>query len=588
MKFPVLFRVFAALNILGFLALLVQTALFFSTTGIGLPTVALSIIATFWVLLTSFLWFFGSRYSYPFLYLTALVLGVMAAVTINFGLQFQNTSVFFNIFYGAVILIYCVFLLVSCFYKPIKEWQKNEGKGLVLPIVLFGLTIGIVFGGMMILNNKLTKYLVLDVYHNADPYRNAGLIFDLSGTTETDALVISTNYDVASLSGRLYFADNFEAKEEKDFFRIENVQFKPVSHAMLANSDLFYSGDGDLSLFLGCTFPVVKAKKIIFMPDQEGLPDDKTFVFTSLHSKKFFDGYKDRYAFIEEEVREEAYDHEEEYYDGDAEYYESEAASAEVIENKDLPDAKPLSSNHRDAIITDFFQELVDTYDDSRYYFNTDVPRIILKKKAFGYYNTHQHAFRYKTKVALYAQIERYYPGNEHDYSLNDLIWKISGRGLYLNLEDQELPFYGLNPAFVDWFSEYLLPQPDDEYLGQSAQAIYDGIFRRAIWQLATAREYFESEEQYEQHAQDYLSASRESGFYGPGYLYKTYLEGASQDPIFTKMYNKFPPTDNEYFYFTEEVAIGFWLRRKLDGSDKEVWDALKKILKTYDTYPFE
>ncbi|MCZ8217471.1 MAG: hypothetical protein O9262_14600, partial [Cyclobacteriaceae bacterium] len=74
MKFPVLFRVFAALNILGFLALLTQTALFFSTTGIGLPAVTLSIIATIWVLLTSFLWFFASRYSYPLLYLTALVL----------------------------------------------------------------------------------------------------------------------------------------------------------------------------------------------------------------------------------------------------------------------------------------------------------------------------------------------------------------------------------------------------------------------------------------------------------------------------------------------------------------------------------
>lgn len=585
MKFPVLFRVFASLNILGFLALLVQTALFFSTSGIGLPAVTLSIIATIWVLLTSFLWFFGSRYSYPLLYLTALVLAGMA-VAVMAGLRHQNNSIFFNVFYGAVILIYCIFLLVSCFYRPIKEWQSSEGKGIVLPLVLFGLLTGAVFAGTIILNMKLTKYLVLDVYPNADPYRNAGLVFDLRGTTETDGLVISTNYDVRELSGRLYFADNYEAKEEKDFFRVENVRFESVSNEMLTYGENLYTGEGELTLFFGCTFPPVKAKRIIFMPEGEALPSNKSFVFTALHSKKFFDGYKDRYAFVEDEVVEEYY--EESYDDGDAAYYESEASAEEVIENKDSPDAIPLSVKDRDLMITDFLQELIDTYDDSRYYFNTDVPRVIIKSKAFGYYNTHQHAFRYKTKKLLYNQIGRYYPNDENDYSLNDLVWKISGKGLYLNLEDQELPFYGLNPAAIIWFKDYLMPEPGDEYMGQSAQTIYNGMFRRAMWQLATAREYFGSEEEYNQQAQAYLNASRETGFYGPGYLYKTYLEGVDQDPIFSKMYNKFPPTDNEYFYFTEEVAIGFWLRRKLDGSDAEVWETVKTILEKYDSYPFE
>ncbi|NBW37258.1 MAG: hypothetical protein EBR30_20015 [Cytophagia bacterium] len=214
MKFPVLFRVFAALNILGFLALLTQTALFFSTTGIGLPAVTLSIVATIWVLLTSFLWFFASRYSYPLLYLTALVLAAMAGAVITASLLQQNTSAFFNIFYGAVILIYCIFLLVSCFYKPIRAWQKSEGKGLTLPFVLFGVIVAACFGGTIFLNIKLTKYQVLDVYTGVDPYNNSGLIFNLSGTTETDAIVISTNHDAQELSGRLYFADNYEAKEE--------------------------------------------------------------------------------------------------------------------------------------------------------------------------------------------------------------------------------------------------------------------------------------------------------------------------------------------------------------------------------------
>ncbi len=182
----------------------------------------------------------------------------------------------------------------------------------------------------------------------------------------------------------------------------------------------------------------------------------------------------------------------------------------------------------------------------------------------------------------------RAYPEEEQDFTLNDLWWKISGRGIYLNLEDQELPFYGLNPGFVRWLHEYMLPEPGSEYLGQTSKALYDGMFRRAVWQLATAHEYFESEAQYDQEAQAYLDAIRQQGFYGPGYLYKTYMEGVSSDPIFAKLYNTFPPTDGEYFYFTEEVAIGFWLRRRLDGSDDEVWTLLKTVLEKYDTYPFE
>jgi hypothetical protein len=585
MKFPVLFRVFASLNILGFLALLTQTALFFSTTGIGLPAVSLSIIATIWVLVTSFLWFFASRYSYPLLYLTALILAAMAAAVMMVSLRQQNTSAFFNIFYGAVVLIYCIFLLVSCFYKPIREWQKNEGKAITLPFILFGVIVAASFGGTIFLNIKLTKYQVLDVYTSIDPYNNNGLIFNLSGTTETDAIVISTNYDVQELSGRLYFADNYEAKEEKDFFRVENVRFKTVTQDMLAGGESFYIGDGELTSVLGCTFQVVKAKKVIFVLDQQSLPTDKSFVFTTLHSKKLFDEYTDRYAFVEAEAVEEAY---EEYDGGDAAYYESEAEAQELIENKDLPEAIPLSVADRKLMINDFFQELVDTYDDSRYYFNTDVPRVILKTKPFGFYNSHQYVFRYKTKKLLYNQLARYNAEDENDYSFNDLVWKVSGKGLSLNLEDQELPFYGLNPAAIMWFRDYLLPAPDEEYMGQSAQTIYNGMFRRAMWQLATAREYFKDDADYDRQAEAYLDASREEGFYGPGYLYKTYLEGGNQDPVFSKMYNKFPATDNEYFYFTEEVAIGFWLRRRLDGSDAEVWKTVKTILEKYDDYPFE
>jgi hypothetical protein len=593
MKVPIAFRVFAAINLFAFLLLLLQAIILITNPRLGSTAASISMVATAWLLITSFMWFFGSRYSYPLLYLTAVV--IMATVAIVF---FQNdrqgpsgsSEILFAVLYLAVPLIYSTFLIVSLFFKPVKEWATSvhTSRTHLVPAIIL-LTISLLsFGSLSLLNQLASKGVVLESVYASETLPSGGFIIDFGDLMEFDQIVISTDHDTSDLDLLIYFSDNYEATEKENFSKYETLSFKPLSTIEIQDYSDLPSVD-DQTIFLAASLPITKAKRIMVVPITGSLKVGKTFNFSVLHRVQYFDKDKSPGRFITSDGIDKPSPF------GDFEEFDDAppdgsfgVAPEEIIENRDLPEPKSITPEERERLIKDFVAQLVKDYDDVKYIFNRDVPRMKVESKDFGFYAGYQRIFRDQSELPLSYLLETKNVGNSGELSLNDKIWELSGRGLYTNLEDFDLPFNGLNPNFVRWAKGYLLPQPNDEIIGIAASSYYNNLFRRSVWLLAVSREYFNDKKFYESEAKAYREAMDETGFYGPNYLDKRYIGIETSAPIFGKLYTKFPEQENEFFYFTEQVAAGFWLRRKLDNSEPEVWEFIKAVLNTYDSYPFE
>ena len=167
MKFPIPFRVFAAINLVAFLLQLLQTIVLITSPQLGLIAASVSIIATAWLLIASFMWFFGSRYSYPLLYLTSLV--VMTSVLVVTIKSFESAEasiskdILLVVLYWAIPLIYSTFLIVSMFFGPVKEWAKTvhtPRTHTVPAIILMTITL-LSFGSLLLFDRSASKTVLL-------------------------------------------------------------------------------------------------------------------------------------------------------------------------------------------------------------------------------------------------------------------------------------------------------------------------------------------------------------------------------------------------------------------------------------------
>ncbi|HYG03543.1 MAG TPA: hypothetical protein VD927_13920 [Chryseosolibacter sp.] len=589
MKFPVVFRVFAALNITGFIILLIQTVFLIKFPGLGLPLIIVSAFATVWLLVNSFFWFFGSRKSYPFLYYTPLVYWTLAALVLYAGSTHLSEREFNDVFflfvlYSTLCVVYSVFILLSMFFKPVKNWIAENGikKFEVVPTVLFlGLALGVtsVFIAINALDKKL---IVMQTASISQALTNNMVIVDLDQRTEFSALILTKNDDRSGIKALVYFADNYEATEPGDFFQVDTIEFRPLPNTALKSGEYIPSAD---KIPLYAKFPNVKAKRLMIVDLTNAGIANNGYAFSPANAIDRFDMAIDRskYLFPDNTTKpttHAGYDYETASYDEEADYYEEEYYD-------DLDEAKSISADMRYQLIEDFFNILFAEYDNAQYHFQYDKPTITLNGKQFGKYINFHSMFEEYGARAL-QNVASQVSGEDTEFSLTHAMWTISGLNIYQpQTEESELPFSGLNPAFVFWAGENLLPEPDQQFFDKTSQEIYDKMFRRTIWMLLASYEHLEANPNYQAEIDAYYQAMSDPEFYGPGYLYERYGEVDYSTTFFNKVYNEFPLGEYEYFYFTEPVAIGFWMRRHLDGSDKAVLKLLEQILEKYDSYAF-
>lgn len=134
--------------------------------------------------------------------------------------------------------------------------------------------------------------------------------------------------------------------------------------------------------------------------------------------------------------------------------------------------------------------------------------------------------------------------------------------------------FSHVNGTFATWASVYLIPEPDDEINGLPCQEYYDKVFSRLLRMMLRSYMYLENLG-IENEAQRYSDAMGED-FYAPEYLHTLYGNALDEYKV---------PGDHTAYneYFDPPDAMGFWLRRELDGSSEKLWEALRRVMKKYD-----
>ncbi|NLI78082.1 MAG: hypothetical protein GX442_16815 [Candidatus Riflebacteria bacterium] len=133
------------------------------------------------------------------------------------------------------------------------------------------------------------------------------------------------------------------------------------------------------------------------------------------------------------------------------------------------------------------------------------------------------------------------------------------------------------NPAFVRWARQNLIPDPEDDLLGTRFRIWYNRVFARFFRLMAASYLFTRNQMDLATVRQDYLAASQGEGFEALSWLERRY--GGALDEFFV-------PRNGTNFL--PEMAIGFWIRRSLDGTDAEFAAGLQDVFRRYDPKWFQ
>ncbi len=133
--------------------------------------------------------------------------------------------------------------------------------------------------------------------------------------------------------------------------------------------------------------------------------------------------------------------------------------------------------------------------------------------------------------------------------------------------------FHHYNPVFITWVIDHLIPEPSSAIGEKSAQNYYDTVFSRFFRMMASAYVYL-LEHDYETEVSHYQNQFQDLNFNGFYYLLDKYKQTL---PEYAQAY------DYTITNMNGALAIGFWLRRNIDKTDKQLWMGLSRFMLKYD-----
>ncbi len=162
------------------------------------------------------------------------------------------------------------------------------------------------------------------------------------------------------------------------------------------------------------------------------------------------------------------------------------------------------------------------------------------------------------------------------DYTVFGRLSGITPYTRIIDFDKQNTDFRYINPAIVKWGYENLLPAPDMVVGGQSCKVLYDNVFQRFGRIMTESYVEINTEYDYAEEQKKYLEAMRlaETNKYSFDAL--SYFD-MNYDPA-----GKYGLQD--YTRLTYGQAMGFWLRRGIDGSHTELWEGLTRAMNLYDS----
>jgi hypothetical protein len=131
--------------------------------------------------------------------------------------------------------------------------------------------------------------------------------------------------------------------------------------------------------------------------------------------------------------------------------------------------------------------------------------------------------------------------------------------------------FHHYNPVFIQWALQNLIPDPQCLIGDVRAIELYRGVFSRYFRMMAESHQYI-LRKGFDKETKAYQDLFAGKSFDGLRYLDERY------GGVF-KSYQKIEGVST----MTAPMAIGFWLRRKIDGTDQIFWKGLTSFLKKYD-----
>jgi hypothetical protein len=151
--------------------------------------------------------------------------------------------------------------------------------------------------------------------------------------------------------------------------------------------------------------------------------------------------------------------------------------------------------------------------------------------------------------------------GNEKEYAE---ILETLAEGIAPFIETNGGSFKYVNPTFVNWASDNLIPTPEDDFLGVSLQLVYNGIIREQIRTLATT--------------------SLDFDYWAYRFVERYEIEVIeNENSALSFLDESFSDQDIE-----SRWLLGFWIRRSIDGSRESLRNGLDSFLKNYDNNWYE
>ncbi len=147
------------------------------------------------------------------------------------------------------------------------------------------------------------------------------------------------------------------------------------------------------------------------------------------------------------------------------------------------------------------------------------------------------------------------------------------------------------NPAFVRWVTENAIPGSTDNAFRLATQPLYDRVLRGIARAYYVAyRDWEQWPQQFEQIKADYERQIRQAGpdpeerhTGGPGLYLQRAIGQFWRDKPPTAMPQITSHSEQLLFMHSHSAALGFWVRRDIDGTKDEFYAGLLKLIRTYD-----
>ncbi|GAA4277393.1 hypothetical protein GCM10022259_21170 [Aquimarina mytili] len=140
--------------------------------------------------------------------------------------------------------------------------------------------------------------------------------------------------------------------------------------------------------------------------------------------------------------------------------------------------------------------------------------------------------------------------------------------------EALKVSFDCYNPKTVQWLFDNMIPDPDTVLDEATFQDIYNVIGSRYFRLMMESYIYLRTKG-IDQEVHRYREAMKDDDFKGHEYLENHY--GSILDEYVVE------EVWNSTTYLSPKVAVGYWLRRLIDGSAKDFFNGHEKVIKIYD-----